>query len=119
MQCSSCGFENMPGSDACGRCGSSLRLATMVMDVQPPRAGKITKKLRRVLPVSKAKYAMRDRCAAAVERAPDQAYAWYQQGRCQMLTGLSKPARLSFRQCLDLEPKHHGARAALKEMEQD
>ena len=58
------------------------------------------------------------RCAAAVERAPDQAYAWYQQGRCQMLTGLSKPARLSFKQCIDLEPKHHGARAALKEMEQ-
>jgi tetratricopeptide (TPR) repeat protein len=57
------------------------------------------------------------RCVQAVERAPDQAYAWYQQGRCQMSTGLSKPARLSFKQCLDLEPKHFGARAALKELD--
>ena len=57
------------------------------------------------------------RCAAAVERAPDQAYAWYQQGRCQMYTGLTRPARLSFKQCLDLEPKHFAARAAMKEIE--
>ena len=82
MQCSSCGFENMPGSDACGRCGSSLRLATMVMDVQPPRAGKIRKKLRRVLPVAKAGYAMRDsfeksrmpKAAAAVGRVAGDLY---------------------------------------------
>jgi len=82
MQCSSCGFENMPGSDACGRCGSSLRLATMVMDVQPPRAGKVTKKLRRVLPVSRVKYAMRDsveksrmpRAAAAMRQVAGDLY---------------------------------------------
>src|SRR5215213_6505561 len=40
MQCSSCGFENMPGSEACARCASSLSLATAVMDVHPPRAGR-------------------------------------------------------------------------------
>ena len=56
----------MPGSDACGRCGSSLRLATMVMDVRPPRAGKMAKTLRRVLPVGRARYAVRD----SFERSP-------------------------------------------------
>lgn len=57
------------------------------------------------------------RCRQAVERAPDQAYAWYQQGRCQMFSGLSKPARLSFKQCLDLAPKHYAAREALRELD--
>jgi hypothetical protein len=32
--------------------------------------------------------------------------------------GAVQAARLSFKQCLDLEPKHFGARAAMKEMEQ-
>jgi hypothetical protein len=56
----------MPGSDACGRCGTSLRLATAVMDVQPPRAGKFTKKWRRAVPVRKLYYNLRD----GVENAP-------------------------------------------------
>lgn len=38
MQCVNCRFENMPGLDQCGRCGTSLRLATAVIDVNPPRA---------------------------------------------------------------------------------
>jgi hypothetical protein len=38
MQCPSCGFENMPGSDGCARCGTSLKIATMTLDVRPPRA---------------------------------------------------------------------------------
>jgi hypothetical protein len=50
MQCASCQFENMPGSDLCGRCGTSLRLATAVIDVHPPRAGRWTKRVRRVAP---------------------------------------------------------------------
>jgi signal peptidase I len=60
MECSSCGFENMPGSDACGRCASSLRLATAVMDVRPPRAGKFAKRLRRALPMRRAYFGVRD-----------------------------------------------------------
>jgi hypothetical protein len=60
MQCSSCGFENMPGSESCGRCSTSLRLATATMDVHPPRAGKFAKRLRRVLPVRQAYYGVRD-----------------------------------------------------------
>src|SRR5277367_4638319 len=48
MQCPSCGFENMPGSEGCGRCGSSLRLSTATLDVNPPRAGKNAKFWRRL-----------------------------------------------------------------------
>jgi hypothetical protein len=54
MQCTNCQFHNMPGSDNCGRCGSSLRLATAVIDVHPPRAGRFRKSLRRTVPVNRA-----------------------------------------------------------------
>lgn len=72
----------MPASDACGRCGSSLRLATMVIDVRPPRAGKFVKKLRRALPLAKARYTVRDsfahsrvpRAAAAAGRVAADLY---------------------------------------------
>lgn len=47
MQCSNCRFENMPGIDNCGRCGTSLRLATAVIDVHPPRAGRWAKRWSR------------------------------------------------------------------------
>jgi tetratricopeptide (TPR) repeat protein len=57
------------------------------------------------------------RYSQAVERAPDQAYCWYLQGRCQVLMGLPKPARQSFKQCLDLEPKHFAAREAVKQLD--
>src|SRR5436190_4559022 len=60
MQCSSCGFENMPGSDDCCRCGTSMRLATAVMDVQPLRAGKVAKRLRRIVPAPRAYFGVRD-----------------------------------------------------------
>ncbi|HEY2588918.1 MAG TPA: S26 family signal peptidase [Tepidisphaeraceae bacterium] len=40
----------MPGTDLCGRCGTSLRIATAVIDVQPPRAGRLSKRIRRVMP---------------------------------------------------------------------
>src|SRR5829696_7534817 len=65
MQCSSCAFENMPGSDSCGRCGSSLKLATMTMDVAPPRAGKFKKRVRRVVPVGRTYFRMRDSLLSA------------------------------------------------------
>lgn len=39
MQCLSCGFENLPGLTACGRCASPLDLRAV--GVQPPRAGRL------------------------------------------------------------------------------
>jgi anaphase-promoting complex subunit 8 len=57
------------------------------------------------------------RCKAAVEKAPDQAYCWYQHGVCEAQMGLGKGARRSFKQCLDLEPKHVRAREALRELD--
>ena len=39
MQCVSCGFENIPGLQVCGRCQSSLLLGEV--DVTPPRASGI------------------------------------------------------------------------------
>ena len=58
MQCSSCQFENMPGTEICGRCGTSMRLGTAMIDVHPPRAAGWKKRLRRALPVSRAFYAV-------------------------------------------------------------
>jgi hypothetical protein len=49
MQCVNCSFHNMPGLTACGRCGSSLSLATDI-EVAPPRASARAKRLRRMLP---------------------------------------------------------------------
>jgi hypothetical protein len=60
MQCVNCGFWNMPGSESCGRCNTSLTIATAVMDVNPPRAGPMRKRIRRVLPVSRVYYRTRD-----------------------------------------------------------
>lgn len=45
MQCFSCGFNAMPGSTACGRCGANLSLATAPIPVAPPRAGAVAKRI--------------------------------------------------------------------------
>jgi hypothetical protein len=37
----------MPGSGRCARCGSSLALATAVIDVNPPRAGRYARRMPR------------------------------------------------------------------------
>jgi signal peptidase I len=50
MQCPSCRFENMPGLDSCGRCGTTLSLSTATIDVNPPRASKTAKRVRKVVP---------------------------------------------------------------------
>ncbi|HZZ41761.1 MAG TPA: hypothetical protein VFE58_02390 [Tepidisphaeraceae bacterium] len=50
MQCASCQFENMPGSQLCGRCGTSLSLSSTTIDIHPPRAGRWTKRVRRLTP---------------------------------------------------------------------
>lgn len=48
MQCGNCQFENMPGSEVCGRCGTSMALAHANIDVEPPRAHSWNKGLRRL-----------------------------------------------------------------------
>lgn len=45
MQCPSCQFENMPGSRHCARCAASLALASMEIDVHPPRATSLSRRL--------------------------------------------------------------------------
>ena len=46
MQCPSCRFENMPQYTKCVRCGSILSGEDASIGVQPPRAGKLEKRLR-------------------------------------------------------------------------
>jgi hypothetical protein len=53
MQCANCRFENMPGLEMCGRCGASLRLAALAIDVHPPRASAWAKRSRRLLPTGR------------------------------------------------------------------
>jgi hypothetical protein len=60
MQCASCRFENMPGVEACGRCGSPLGLGNLAVDVHPPRAAPWVKRMRRLLPFRSAYYEARD-----------------------------------------------------------
>jgi signal peptidase I len=62
MQCPSCRFENMPGLQTCGRCGTALNLATAAIDVHPPRASKTAKRVRKFVPRS-AIYTARDTAA--------------------------------------------------------
>ncbi len=47
MQCVNCRFENMPGSGACARCGTSMTLSTATINVHPPRAPRWFKPARR------------------------------------------------------------------------
>jgi hypothetical protein len=49
MQCPSCQFQNLPGSELCGRCATSLLLAASGLDVNPPRARDRGGSFRRVL----------------------------------------------------------------------
>ncbi len=44
MQCSNCQFQNIPGVQTCGRCGASLQLASLAIDVHPPRASRAAKR---------------------------------------------------------------------------
>jgi signal peptidase I len=68
MQCFNCRFENMPGITVCGRCGTSLQVATAVIDVNPPRARPWKKRLRRLLPVNQAAIKVRDASSVATKR---------------------------------------------------
>ena len=46
------------------------------------------------------------RARQAVEKASHIAYCWYIQGCCEQELGLDSQARLSFKRCLELCPKH-------------
>jgi tetratricopeptide (TPR) repeat protein len=54
------------------------------------------------------------RCQQALAKASDQPYCWYLQGMSQSASGFHDAARLSFKHCLDLDPQHAGARAAME-----
>ena len=64
MQCPCCQFENMPGLASCGRCGSVLDLNLVAIDVNPPRASRVAKGVRRVVP-RRAIYQARDAASEA------------------------------------------------------
>jgi signal peptidase I len=57
----------MPGLGACGRCGTSLALATATIDVNPPRASRTARRVRRAVP-TRLFYRARD-AAGALTRA--------------------------------------------------
>ena len=74
MQCSNCQFQNMPGVQNCGRCGASLQLASLPIDVHPPRAGSAAKRWRRWFPATL--YWHRFRAAVAGGLAARRALGW-------------------------------------------
>lgn len=61
----------MPGSELCGRCGSSLRLTSTLIDVHPPRAGRWTKRVRRMTP----RVPVNNPATAAIRNVTDRATA--------------------------------------------
>jgi tetratricopeptide (TPR) repeat protein len=56
------------------------------------------------------------RATRAVEKAPDQYYAWYVQGNCQTRLEQAQAARKSFERCLELCPRHTEAQSRLAEL---
>ncbi len=66
MQCPNCQFHNMPGTQSCARCGTSLRIKGEVINIHPPRAGSIALRMRRWFPWSHGYFAVRDRWEAGV-----------------------------------------------------
>ncbi len=74
MQCSNCQFENMPGIQTCGRCGASLQLASLPIDVHPPRASGAAKLWRRWFPI--ARYWRRYRTAGVTVLGDVRRAAW-------------------------------------------
>ena len=60
MQCPNCQFQNMPGANACVRCGTSMQLRAEAIDVHPPRARPLVLHLRRWIPWRRLYYPVRD-----------------------------------------------------------
>jgi tetratricopeptide (TPR) repeat protein len=54
----------------------------------------------------------------ALELKPDHAVLWFLAGSCQRELGLVGPAQNSFRQAIELNPRHHEAKVALGELAQ-
>ena len=54
------------------------------------------------------------RCQEAVAKAPEQAYCWYLQGACQMLSGMNDAGHRSLKHCLELDQHHAAALKALQ-----
>jgi hypothetical protein len=69
MQCVSCRFENIPGVESCGRCGSALLPGRVVVDVQPPRATALQKRLRQFFPFRWARASLRNTTGMAMAAA--------------------------------------------------
>ncbi len=55
----------------------------------------------------------------AVERAADQPHTWFSQARCEVDLGLTAAAKKSLSRCLELSPKHEGARRTLRQVTTD
>lgn len=70
MQCPSCAFENIPGQESCGRCGTRLDLRAADINITPPRARKGARTLRAIVP-RKGFYRMRDELSDAVRNTAD------------------------------------------------
>ncbi len=60
MQCASCHFENMPSLQRCVRCGAFLGEALAGLDIAPPRAGRLRKRIREWFPLRKLYYGVRE-----------------------------------------------------------
>ncbi|MBI3409523.1 MAG: hypothetical protein HY040_14375 [Planctomycetes bacterium] len=52
----------------------------------------------------------------AVAKAPEQPYAWYVKGSCELNLNLETTARQSFKRCLELVPNHSDAQRRLTEL---
>lgn len=52
----------------------------------------------------------------AVRLQPEAAYAWYVQGNCQQLIGMSSVAMVSYGRCLEIQPGYRPAEAAQQQL---
>ncbi len=101
MQCKSCQFENLPGTEFCGRCGAPMELAAAAVNVHPPRAGKWEKRLTRTLPtfglLDRARYAASEAATALdIGLRPGLFFRVVVPGWPQMACGRATRGRLLF-----------------------
>jgi signal peptidase I len=80
MQCSNCQFQNMPGVTACGRCGASLQMASLAIDVFPPRASRLKKWWRRWFPIARYWNRLRFANSLQIIRIPGWPAGWQTPG---------------------------------------
>jgi signal peptidase I len=80
MQCSNCQFQNMPGVTTCGRCGASLQMASLAIDVFPPRASPLRKWWRRRFPIARYWNQLRFARSLQIIRIPGWPAGWQTPG---------------------------------------